>query len=93
VTCGPDGLWYRTSGDRTARHLPAFAVPARDTTGCGDAFRGAYAAGLVRGLSIEDALVQGAAAAALRASAATTAERLPSLDAVRQFIAARAPMP
>lgn len=93
VTCGQDGLWYRTSGDRTARYLPAFVVPARDTTGCGDTFRGAYAAGLVRGLSIEDALVQGAAAAAIRASVTTPAERLPSLDAVRQFIAARVPMP
>ena len=93
VTCGQDGLWYRTSDNRAARHLPAFAVPARDTTGCGDAFRGAYAAGLVRGLSIEDALVQGAAAAAIRASATNPAKRLPSLEAVRQFIAARAPMP
>jgi sulfofructose kinase len=92
VTCGQEGLWYRTSDSQTVRHLPAFAVPARDTTGCGDTFRGAYAARLVRGLSIEEALIQGSAAAAIRASATTPAERLPSLDAVQQFIAARAPM-
>ena len=93
VTCGKEGLWYRTGDCQSARRLPAFAVAARDTTGCGDTFRGAYAAGLVRGLAIEEALVQGAAAAAMRASATTPAERLPSQDAVRQFIAARAPMP
>ena len=93
VTSGQDGLWYRTSNSQTARHLPAFAVASHDTTGCGDTFRGAYAAGLVRGLSIEEALLNGAAAAAIRASAGTPADRLPGLDTVRQFIAARAPMP
>lgn len=94
VTCGAEGLWYCSAGSSApACHLPAFSVQARDTTGCGDTFRGAFAAGLSRGLAVADALVEGAAAAAIRTAANSPVDRFPHLQAVRQFIAARAAMP
>ena len=92
LTAGTDGLWYRCADDPQSRHLPAYAVTARDTTGCGDVFRGAYAAALVQGESVEVALRYGAAAAAFRAAAKTGAERLPTRDAVLQLIATRPAM-
>jgi len=66
VTGGAEGCWYST-GDAT-RHLPAFQVRAADTTGCGDIFHGAYAAGLARGLEVEERLRLAAATAALKAT-------------------------
>jgi sulfofructose kinase len=92
VTAGADGLWYRCAADAQVRHLPAYAVTARDTTGCGDVFRGAYAAALVQGQSVEGALRYGAAAATLRAAAITDDERLPTPAAVLQLIATRPAM-
>lgn len=45
--------------------VPAFAVEAIDTVGAGDAFNGGLAAALDAGLSLEEAVVWGAAAGAL----------------------------
>ena len=42
--------------DGRARRIPAHRVRVRDTTGAGDAFHGAFAAGLVHGLGALDAL-------------------------------------
>jgi sugar/nucleoside kinase (ribokinase family) len=89
VTAGADGLWYRCADEAQVRHLPAYSVSARDTTGCGDVLRGAYASALVQGQSVEGALRYGAAAAALRAAAKTDDERLPTPAAVLQLIATR----
>ncbi len=44
VTLGREGSYYRAAGG--AGHVPAFAVPTVDATGCGDAF----VAGLLTGL-------------------------------------------
>ncbi|MGI8824093.1 MAG: hypothetical protein ACR2JC_00325 [Chloroflexota bacterium] len=46
VTCGRGSAWYLERDDNLPRHQPAFALHAVDTTGCGDVFHGAYAAGL-----------------------------------------------
>jgi len=63
VTLGGDGGIYLRDG-RIHRY-PADAVPVRDTTGAGDAFHGAFAAGLCHGLAFEDAIALAARAAAV----------------------------
>ena len=50
VTDGVHGSWALT-GDGVL-YQPAFAVAAVDTTGCGDAFHGAYGAGILGGLPL-----------------------------------------
>jgi sulfofructose kinase len=65
VTLGARGsLWWR--GGR-AVGLGAPRVQARDTTGCGDVFHGAYALALAEGAAVEDAARLATAAAALKA--------------------------
>ncbi|MCZ8150332.1 MAG: PfkB family carbohydrate kinase [Roseomonas sp.] len=66
VTLGPRGsLWWR---DGRAIALPAPSVAARDTTGCGDVFHGAYALALAERSMIEEAARFATAAAALKAT-------------------------
>ncbi|HEX8550800.1 MAG TPA: PfkB family carbohydrate kinase [Abditibacteriaceae bacterium] len=66
VTDGERGCWFLQ--DDTLRHLPAFAVEAVDTTGCGDVFHGAYLGEIARGQGVEAALRFASAAAALCAT-------------------------
>ncbi len=83
VTCGPNGCWSVSAGYAgAARHHPAFAVKAADTTGCGDVFHGAYAARLARGEELEQRIRFASAAAALNAMNAT----IPQLAAVERFL-------
>jgi len=48
VTDGLRGSWALAPGE-PIRHQPAFPVRAVDTTGCGDAYHGAYASALLQG--------------------------------------------
>ena len=69
VTCGKDGCWYASDQQPgIARHQPALAVEAVDTTGCGDVFHGAYAAALVHGRTVPDAVRFASVAAGLKAT-------------------------
>lgn len=63
VTFGERGLAWRSPHGGGA--LPAFPVAAIDTTGAGDAFHGAYALGVARGLALPDVLRLASAAGAL----------------------------
>ncbi|MEZ2240323.1 ribokinase [Microcoleus sp.] len=63
VKLGDRGV-VAVTADRTL-FVPAFAVEAIDTVGAGDAFNGGLAAALDAGLSLEEAVVWGAAAGAL----------------------------
>jgi sugar/nucleoside kinase (ribokinase family) len=63
ITRGADGAVVIDPGG--AQHVPAFAVNAVDTTGCGDAFSAGFLRGLSLGRSRHDAAVLGCAAAAL----------------------------
>jgi len=87
VTAGTEGCWYidRTN-DRQPKHCPAFKVDCRDTTGCGDVFHGAYAAGLARRMTVHDSLHQASAAAALKAANAGGPAGVPTADMLDQFL-------
>ena len=86
ITDGPNGCWSLSSGgDSTVRRHPAFLVTAKDTTGCGDVFHGAYAACLARGDCLEDRIRFASAAAALRAKEG----KIPRRVAVEHFLSAQ----
>jgi sulfofructose kinase len=79
VTLGARGsLWWR--GGR-AVGLGAPRVQARDTTGCGDVFHGAYALALAEGAAVEDAARLATAAAALKAARGSGWESMPDRPA------------
>jgi sulfofructose kinase len=59
-------------------------VSARDTAGCGDVFRGAYAEGLAFGMDLIQRLRFASAAATLYASRSGE-QRIPYRDEVRTF--------
>lgn len=85
VTRGEYGyLWVEDDG--RLRHQPAFSAPIVDTTGAGDAFHGAFAAGLAVGLSSAECARLGAATAALKCGKLGARAGLPSFDEVRQFL-------
>ena len=63
VTLGERGLIWQREGETGA--LPAFAVEVVDTTGAGDTFHGALAAGAARGMAWPELLRFASAAGAL----------------------------
>lgn len=69
VTLGPDGAAHH--GGR----VPAFKVEARDTTGAGDVFHGAFALALAEGRHPDAGLIFASAAAALRCGTGRVPER------------------
>ena len=89
ITCGAAGYWV-CAGSPPVHH-PAFAVETVDTTGCGDVFHGAYAAGLAQGLNLDACLRLASATAALKASRRGGQETIPKRAEVEQFIAERNP--
>lgn len=95
VTNGAEGSFFSTPAHPEVRHFPAFRVQTFDTNGCGDTFHGAFALAVARGLAVEDAITFASAAGALKAMAAGGKRRgwdaLPTLDAVREFLAERLP--
>ena len=90
VTCGGGGCGY-LAGAATgpAGFFPAYAVEVVDTTGCGDVFHGAYAAGLAEGLGLAERLALASAAAALKATRRGGQAGIPRREAVDAFLAAR----
>jgi ribokinase len=87
ITNGDQGCWTRATGDAgRAAHQPAFKVDVVDTTGCGDVFHGAYAAGLVRGLEVGERVRLAAAAAALKATRPGGQAGAPTSAEVAQFV-------
>jgi sulfofructose kinase len=84
VTLGERGLvWKNADG---AGRMPAFSVKAADTTGAGDAFHGAFAAGLASGLPWEDCLKFSSAAAALCCTRIGARTGLPTKERVDEFL-------
>jgi sulfofructose kinase len=87
VTLGERGLaWHSpaAAGD-SLELMPAHRIETLDTTGAGDAFHGAYALGLARGLALPDILRLASAAGALacaRRGAWPALARAPEIDAL-----------
>lgn len=69
VTLGSRGVLYQGGG------MPAFDVIARDTTGAGDVFHGAFVLALAEGRDPEGALLFASAAAALRCESGEVPDR------------------
>lgn len=88
VTDGGNGCWYPLDGDKII-HQPAYKVNVVDTTGCGDVFHGAYAAGLAQNLSITERVKLASAAAALKATKPGGRQGIPSLQTALDFIEER----
>lgn len=90
VTCGVQGCWYLGREHPTEpRHVPAYPVTVVDTTGCGDVFHGAYAAGLAQGLALPARLQLAAATAALKATQPGGQAGIPTRAAVEAFLQER----
>jgi sulfofructose kinase len=84
ITLGERGLvWKNKLGDGALR---AFSVDAVDTTGAGDAFHGAFAAGLASGKSWEELLTYAAAVGALCCTNYGARPSIPSAKAVDAFL-------
>ncbi|MDB5415864.1 MAG: hypothetical protein JWR10_4199 [Rubritepida sp.] len=75
VTRGEKSTLWLMRGETEIREMPIFRIDARDTTGAGDVFHGAFALGMAEGMPVEDALRLGTAAGALRAREGATAHR------------------
>ena len=86
VTCGEEGLWFRSRAQRATQHLPAFDVKAVDTTGCGDVFHGAYAAALAAGMDAVKRIQFASGAAALKATKHGGQAGIPTRPVVETFL-------
>jgi sulfofructose kinase len=89
ATLGPEGSLTRCGG-REIR-TPAFQVDCVDTTGAGDVFRGAFAAGCLRSPDeeLEEVLAYANAVAALNCRALGSRGGLPTAAEVEQLLLAR----
>jgi sugar/nucleoside kinase (ribokinase family) len=65
VTDGPCGVVGFLNGEW--KYSPAYSIPAKRTSGCGDTFLGAFLAGVDQGESVQKCLELACAAAALNA--------------------------
>jgi sulfofructose kinase len=89
VTFGSGGLVACAAGGEPFV-VPAFAVDAVDSTGAGDVFHAGYAAARLQGAGFEDALVHGAAVAALKCRDYGGRRALPDGAEARAFAAGAA---
>lgn len=86
VTLGENGALYRDAGRSV--HVPAFrAGPVAETTGAGDAFNGAFAAALARGMEPVAAVRYGCAAAAISVTRPGTAASMPARAEIEALLA------
>lgn len=85
ITLGERGLIWRRGAE--SGRLPAFPVEAVDTTGAGDVFHGAYAAGLATGMDWPELLRYASAAGALCCTRLGARPGIPSRAEVEQVLA------
>jgi len=81
ITLGDLGVYFQ--GPDSSKHIPSFKFgPVLETTGAGDAFNGALAAGLSKGLPPLDASRFGCAAAGISVTRQGTAKSMPSFQEI-----------
>ena len=85
LTDGPCGA-YAAESPAEILHVPAFDIPVIDTTGCGDAFHGAYALALARGEDLASRLTFASAAAAVIAAREPGQQRTPTTNEIAQLL-------
>ncbi len=84
VTLGKDGAdWFGPNG---VQRIPAIKVDPVDSTGAGDTFTGYLLAGLAQGQGMEAALATASAAGALMVTRFGTADVIPTMAEVAEFI-------
>jgi sulfofructose kinase len=84
ITLGEAGLvWTNEDGSGS---LPAFSIDAVDTTGAGDAFHGAFAAGLAHGKPWKDLLAYASAAGALCCTKYGARPAIPTARGLSRFL-------
>ena len=86
LTDGANGVFASDNPSEVA-HVPAFAIEAVDTTGCGDVFHGTYAWSLARGDSLPKRVRMASAAAAAVAALPTRARRVPTVEQITHLLA------
>jgi sulfofructose kinase len=85
ITLGERGsITYR---NREIISLPAFPIEARDTTGAGDVFHGAYIYGLLRGLDLSGTIRFASAVAAMKCRMIGGRAGIPDRTQVLRFLA------
>jgi len=84
LTDGPRGAYAGSPTE--VLHVPAFNTPVIDTTGCGDAFHGAYAMALARSQDLTSRLTFASAAAAVIAAREPGQQRTPTTDEIDQLV-------
>ena len=87
VTCGKEGGVYYDGTELW--HYPAFPVEAVDTNGSGDVFHGAFAAGMIKGLSYRDCCLFASAVSAIKCTGVGARESVPEIERVRSFLEER----
>ena len=91
ITLGERGLCWRNRADSRfgagAGRYPAFAITAEDTTGAGDAFHGAFTAGLSQGMAWEELLRFASAVGALCCTRKGARLGIPTGSEVAAFLA------
>ena len=85
ITLGDKGLIY-VGENNEKKKKKAFPIDTIDTCGAGDTFHGAFAAGQVQGLSMENNLRQSSAAGAFCCTKLGAREGIPSLEELQRFL-------
>jgi ribokinase len=84
LTLGAEGVMAQEA--ETTYTMAAHMVDVVDTTAAGDAFTGYFLAGILKGLSVADALEMGNAAGALSVTKMGASSSIPSLDDVLEAV-------
>jgi len=84
VTLGAGGAYWLEHG--VLHHQPAFSIVARDTTGAGDTFHGAYAVAIAQKKPVALAMRYAAAAAAIKVRRGEGWDGMPDPAAVEQLL-------
>ena len=76
--------------DGALRRFPAFEVEAVDTTGAGDVFHGAFLAGYLRGMDLEENIRFASAVSAIKCTRIGGRAGIPTFEAAMEFLEAHA---